>query len=279
MESHGTSRSIIQKHPNGQTTHLIVDDFTDPWKPSDTILIQHGFARHSAFWYHWVPVLSRQYRIVRRDARGHGLSSTPDHDYDLDTILDEIIDTIDQLGLEKVHFLGESTSGMLGEALAAKHPDRLHSLIICSSPSHLPQAALDIFAFGHKSWPDAMLELGSRGWAMALSSVPGTVDGSPEYARWWIDQVARSSAKGLSGYAKFLSTLDGRPFLSQIKVRTLILAPARSAATSLDEQKWIQSQIPGAELAVIDAKGHEIYVQEPEKCQDAILAFLNKQKS
>ena len=81
--------------------------------------------------YHWIPVLSSKYRVIRRDLRGHGYSSFPKkledgkweggYRYNLDTILDEIIDTLDQLGVDKVHFLGESTGGILGEILAAKY--------------------------------------------------------------------------------------------------------------------------------------------------------------
>lgn len=206
-------------HPNGQTTHYIEDNFTDPWKPCETILIQHGFARHAALWYHWIPVLARKYRVIRRDAHGHGFSSVPSssnssYAYTLDTIINEIVDTMDQLGLLKVHFWGESTSGMVGEAFAAKHPDRLHSLVVCSSPTWLPPQALKLFAFGHESWPSACRQLGSRGWGAAFSRIPGTISiPDPDYVRWWIEQVGISSGEGLAGYAQFLSTLDARPFL------------------------------------------------------------------
>jgi len=272
-------------HRNGQKTYYVDDDFTDPWKPHETILIQHGFARHSAFWYHWIPILSRHYRVIRRDTRGHGLSSYPqindssNYDYSLDAILEEIIDTMDQLGLEKVHFLGESTSGILGCALAAKYPSRLHSLITCSSPTHLPEAAQSLFAFGEKDWPTACLNFGSRGWAERLAKVPGTLSvPDPQYVEWWISQVAVSDGKGLAGYAKFLCGVDSRPYLKDIKVPTLILAPMRSAATTVEQQKEIQKQIEGCKLEVIDASGHEIYVQEPEACQKAVLNFLESLK-
>ena len=278
MSEFGPGKTIV--HPNGQTTHYIEDNFTDPWKPCETILIQHGFARHSAFWYHWIPVLSREYRVIRRDARGHGFSSYPaptsSYDYSLDTILDEITDTLDQLRLQKVHFLGESTSGMIGEALAARHPERLHSLIVCSSPTFLPPAALSMFAFGCPSWPVACRELGSRGWAEALSKVPGTVSiPDPEYISWWIEQVAVSDGEGLAGYAQFLSTLDARPFLKDIDVPMLILAPANSAATKLAEQEELQKQVKGAKIKVVNGRGHEIYVEMPEECQKSVLEFLD----
>jgi pimeloyl-ACP methyl ester carboxylesterase len=275
------SKSIMIEHSNGQTTHLIEDDYTDPWVKPETILIQAGFARHAAFWYHWVPSLARRFRVIRRDTRGHGKSSAPDqssgYEYTLDTILQEIVDTLDQLGLKRVHFLGESTSGMLGEALAAKYSERLHSLIICSSPTYLPPAALRLFSFGHPSWPDACRTLGSRGWAEELSKVPGTLSTSePHYKDWWLEQIEISSGEGLGGYAEFLSTLDARPFLSQISVPTLVLAPAHSAATTVDDQREISRQISASKLVVIEGLGHEIYVDKAEDCQHALLAFLDE---
>ena len=268
-------------HPNGQKTHYLDDDFSDPWKPKETVVIQHGFARHAAFWYHWIPVLSRQYRVIRRDARGHGHSSYPpfpnttSYDYSVETIVDEIIDTLDQLKLPKVHFIGESTSGILGCILAARYPDRLHSLTICSSPTFLPPAAQKLFAFGHSDWPTALLDLGSRGWGESLARMSGTVSvPDKEYIKWWVDEVAVSDSKGLAGYADLLCKVDCRDFLEDIKVPTLILAPMRSAATSVEEQKSIQARIPGAELELIDASGHEIYVEKPEACQVAFLRFV-----
>ncbi len=43
---------------NNYEMHYEVDDFTDPWKPAETVWIQHGFGRSSRFWYHWVPPLA-----------------------------------------------------------------------------------------------------------------------------------------------------------------------------------------------------------------------------
>ena len=264
-------------HPNGQTTYYVDDNFTDPWRPCETILIQHGFARHVDFWYHWVPVLSRKYRVIRRDARGHGKSSCPpkDYDYSVDTIISEIMDTLDQLGLQKVHYLGESTGGIFGEALAVKYPDRLHSLTICSSPMYLPQAAQDLLAFGHSSWPAACRELGSRGWAIAAASVLGT-DQIPDkaYVQWWVDQVAVPSGDALADHAELLAKVDARSLVADIKVPMLILAPANSKMTTVEDQRKLQEQVKGSKMVVVHGKGHEIYVDQPEECQRAFLDFL-----
>jgi pimeloyl-ACP methyl ester carboxylesterase len=273
-------------HPNGQRTHYILDDFTDPWKPRETILIQHGFGRHAAFWYHWIPILARKYRVVRRDLRGHGYSSYPSgakierYDYSLDSILGEVLDTLDQLGIEKVHFVGESTGGMLGEIFAARYPERLLSLTVCSTPTHLPPAALQLFAFDEKDWPTACRKLGSRDWAEALSRIPGTIPISDsEYLPWYLDQISISDGEGLAQYAEFLSTLDARPFLDKIKVPTLILSPTQSVAVKVEDMKKLVETIVGSKLVLIEGPGHEIYVTRAEKCQEAFLEFLGSLNS
>ena len=267
-------------HKSGQKTFYFDDNFANPWEPHETILIQHGFARHSAFWWKWIPVLSRTYRVIRRDARGHGYSSVPgkDYEYKIDTILDEIIDTLDQLGLEKVHFLGESTGGIWGEFLAARNPERLHSLAICSSPLYMPLAAQEMLAFGHQSWPEACRELGSRGWGEALANVVGA-DQMPDKAflEWWLNQIAVSSGEGLGDHAELLcnESFDARRIMNQIKIPMLVLTPANSKLVNLDEQKSLSHAVSGSQMEVIKGYGHEIYIDQAEQCQEKYLGFLS----
>lgn len=58
-----------------------VDDFTDPWKQPETVVLHHGNCKSTRFWYRWVPILARRYRVVRLDARGLGRSTVPPPGY------------------------------------------------------------------------------------------------------------------------------------------------------------------------------------------------------
>ena len=265
-------------HPNGQKSYYEIDDYTDPWKPSETILIQHGFARHLKFWYHWIPPLARHYRVVRRDARGHGNSSAPgkDYAYTADTILDEIADTLDQLGIQKVHYLGESTGGIFGEAFAAKYPDRVLSLTTISSPLSLPPDRQQSLAFGYESWPDACRKLGSRGWAEQLAKLLKTDEIEDlAFMKWWIDEVAVPSGDALGDHAELLAKIDAREFVGKVKCSMLILAPTNSSLATKEGQKELQGLVKGSKLVYVDGKGHEIYVDKGEECQKHYLEFLN----
>jgi pimeloyl-ACP methyl ester carboxylesterase len=224
----------------GQTTYYEDDCFADPFGPTpEVIILQPGYARSTAFWYHWVPPLASKYRVIRRDLRGHGRSSSPSrdtYDWSLDTMLAEIIDMLDQLKIDKVHFVGESTSGELGIALAVKYPQRLHSLITCSGPSHIPAELKQLLALGHETWPIAMRTLGSAGWARELAKRPGTGARKEEevYLDWWISEIGKSSSYGLEQYAIFLEELDVRKLLKDVKLPTLILAPTKSSAAPVE---------------------------------------------
>lgn len=247
-------------------------------------------------WYHWVPRLSRDFVVIRRDNRGHGKSSFPkrlspwsdqehnvyenDYQWNIETILEEIVDMLDQLGIEKLIFFGEATSGEVGHAFAAKHPSRVTALITCSSPTMLPPQAIQLFSVGESSWPEAVMKLGSRGWNEALSKNPGTLPTSrdPAYLEWLFSEAGKTPREGLAGYVIFLTKLTSRPFLKDIRCPYLILAPSNSAATPLSESNWIASQVPQAKVVIIQSPGHEIFTEAAEACIDATLAFLKECK-
>ena len=104
-----------------------LDDYTDPWRNAPYIVLQHGFARSSKFWYQWVPYLSRFYKVIRTDLRGLGRSSKA---FDLTTgftaanWVGDVEAILDHAGADSVHYCGESFGGILGMVLAATQPAR-----------------------------------------------------------------------------------------------------------------------------------------------------------
>ncbi|KAK9420124.1 putative AB hydrolase-1 domain-containing protein [Seiridium unicorne] len=283
-------------HPNGQVSHYHLDTFVDPWLPVEkkpVILLNHGCARTSEMWYGWVPRLARDFVVIRRDSRGHGKSSYPkrlspwsdqqnnkyegDYQWNITTMVEEIVDMLDQLGIDKVIFLGEATSGEVGHAFAATHPERTIVLITCSSPTYLPPAAIKMFSVGESSWPEAVIKHGSRGWNERLAKNPNTLPRDPEYLEWLLTEAGKTHKEGLAGYVIFLTHLTSRPFLHKIKCPYLILAPTNSAAVPLSESHWLSEQIPEAKMVEIEAPGHEIFAEATDKCIDAVLEFLHEQ--
>ncbi|NNL66851.1 MAG: alpha/beta fold hydrolase [Myxococcales bacterium] len=74
---------------------------------------------------------------------------TPDLPYGLDDMADDCVDLLDALALPRAHVLGVSMGGMVAQALAIRHPQRLHSLTsIMSSTGNpaLPPAKPEVMA-------------------------------------------------------------------------------------------------------------------------------------
>ena len=60
-----------------------------------------------------------------------------------------------------------------------------------------------------------------------------------------------------------------------MKAPALLLAPAESPVTPLTEQVMMRDKIPDARIAVIEGRGREIYVDDPEACVAALRKFLS----
>jgi len=276
---------------NGYVTYYEDDCFVEDWRPRQIVLIQHGFGRNCQFWRHWVPLLAGDYRVIRRDLRGHGGSTDPGDAYpwSFDSLVRDLGDFCDALKLDGVHFLGESTGGMLAIGLAATHPKNLRSITLCATPVTINAASQKFFAAGHASWQAALLEMGSEGWARWLLAQPGTAppedaarqeglpgprQGEPGRIDWSIKQFGRSSPHSLAAYSRVISTTDITPLLPQVRVPALLLAPTRSAATTIAEQERIAASLWQSELIEIDGAGHEIYIDRAKECVAALRDFL-----
>lgn len=125
------------------------------------LVLYHGFSAESTDWYEtgYVDALKDDFQLIVLDARGHGASDKP-HDEALYPIGRQYTDVpvlLDELGIERTHYMGYSMGGRVGYALGAFHPERLRSLIIGgigpfeSDRAHI-QRFIDLMRQGTAAW-------------------------------------------------------------------------------------------------------------------------------
>src|SRR5262249_15875163 len=82
-----------------------------------------------------IPELSKPFRVLRYDLRGHGGSGVPPGAYSFDRLGRDVIEMLDTLKIERAHFCGLSLGGFIGQWLGIHTPDRVDRLILCHTSS------------------------------------------------------------------------------------------------------------------------------------------------
>ena len=101
------------------------------------VLLIHGSGPGVSAWANWrltIPDLAKQYRVIAPDMAGFGFSERqPDAVYNMDNWVAQAVGLLDALGIDKASVVGNSFGGALALALAIRHPERVHKLVLMGS--------------------------------------------------------------------------------------------------------------------------------------------------
>lgn len=272
---------------DGAEINYYLDDFVEPWiEEKDTIFMNHGCAETSKMFIPMVPLLARRYRVVRIDERGMGESPLPPGGYKASSerFVEDVLNVIDQLGIEKIHFVGGSSGGMIGMYFALSHPSRLKSLILLQTPYRVapfPGEKGDVrqrYRLGEKDIGTAILKYGLAEWqrrvpgyqCLDLSKVDSKVQ------EWYYNDRTRNPKEASAGRYNWAYDVDLSDRLAEIKVPTLIITSVGgSYQTPLEMSRFMEQQIPNAKLALIDGGfSQAVNLVVPDRCAEAVLEFL-----
>jgi 3-oxoadipate enol-lactonase len=247
-----------------------VDDFTDPWKKPETIVLHHGNCKSSRFWYAWVPILARHYRVVRLDARGLGRSTVPPLGYkwSLKGFAQDLKLLLDHLNLDKVHLVGETVGGTISMQFATDYPERVRSITVCSSP----------FRFTDPYYLDSARKAEKEGvLAWARESMKRRLDASkvgPDFVEWYANEMGKTSLRVVVETHDALVGNDLSDVLRRIKVPTLLLSAENRPGYTQGYVREMEQLIAGSKLVVFPGTFGFVHHSQPEKCAEAVLAFL-----
>jgi pimeloyl-ACP methyl ester carboxylesterase len=252
--------------------HYVVDDYTDPWREPETILMCHGNAESGRSWYGWVPQLARRYRVVRPDMRGFG-DSTPmprDFPWTLDRICDDTIALMDALGAKRFHVVAAKIGGTIARHFAARHADRVSTLTVAGTPA--PRRNM-----GPR--PEVIEEFEKKGIAhWARRSMAGRLGSRfpPEGTQWWIEFMGRTAVSTQVGFFPKIADADITDALPKIRCPTLVITTEGSGLGSVEEVRAWQRMIPRSELLVLPGDSYHVAASDAEACARATLDFIER---
>lgn len=258
--------------------HYTVDDYTDPWQDRPYLILQHGNGRAGRFWYSWVPYLSRHYRVVRPDARGLGQSPAGfdlESGITLDKLVGDLVALIATLGGRPVHFCGESMGGILGIALAARHPELVRTLTLVATPVFISDRMKAQYSMGHASRVDAMKEMGRDAWLKATNrSTRFPPDSDPGLLDWYEAEFAKSDYDVQLAYSRLVNGANAASFLSAIRAPVLGLYPTDGPITSAEQEAMLLEKLPGMTMVHLPTRYHMVHHIAPATCATELLHFV-----
>lgn len=275
--------------PGGQIYYRIVS----AEKSGIPLLVLHGGPGAPHGYLESLSELATDRPVIFYDQLGCGRSSVPDDCsyFTLEHFVDEVGQIRKQLGLDRVHLLGQSWGTMVAAEYAFQHPSGLLSLILAN-----PCLSAERWLEDARAYRELLPE--SISSVLDLHESRGTTD-SAEYQKAtqeyyqhhvcriepWPDALQRSFDNislpvytTLWGPNEFTATGKLRDFdctdrLPLIKVPTLFLCGRFDGAAPATTQ-WYQSLVAGAELVVFEESSHMPHLEEPDKFRDVVSKFL-----
>jgi len=244
------------------------DDFTDPWKRPDSVLLLHAAMGSSRRYYGWVPHLARDWRVVRLDLHGHGSSQVPPSEQPLllERLVADVAELLDHLGLDSAHVVGNSAGGYLGQQLAMTMPERVKSLLLFGSTPGLKQSQAP-------SWIPRIREKGLRGFLAETIRDRLPQDADPGLVVWFLDEAAKNDPDYIGKFVLLMASYDWSGEVQKIRCPTLVVIPGAETVGTVANYDPFR-RLGDVEFRVYEGLPHNICDAVPDRCAADVRDFL-----
>lgn len=250
-------------------------------RDAEPLILIHGFGASLHTWEAWAKVLERDYRVIRLDLPGAGLSPPdPTNDYTDARVISLLLQLMKQSGLGSATLIGNSIGGRIAWSLAAKHPDKVTKLVLVAPDGFASPG----FQYGVKTEAPAIFHASKYflpRWAVRPNLAAAYAD--PE----------NLSEETLDRYHKFLLATGNRgalierleqtvltdpvPRLKMINAPVLLLWGEKDGLIPLSNAQDYLDVLPNARLVVVPNSGHLPMEETPEASLVPVLEFLGKE--
>jgi pimeloyl-ACP methyl ester carboxylesterase len=230
------------------------------------ILLIHGSTNTGqADWAAIAPRLAAAgHHVVVPDCRGHGRSENPEMTYSFTELAADTAGLVRALGFERAHVIGHSNGGNVALVTLMEHPEAVDTCIPQAANAYVSpdlverQPALfdpDRVARESPDWVNSMIalhgpNLGPDYWRDLLRLTVHAIITEPNYTPADLARVRR-------------------PVLVIQGENDRVNAPARHA-------EFIAGHIPGAELWLAPATGHNVHFERPGEWVARVLDFIQR---
>jgi pimeloyl-ACP methyl ester carboxylesterase len=232
-------------------------------------------------WFRILPLLVREYKVIAFDNRGAGRSDKPDIPYTMEMMADDIAGLLDAIGIEAAHTFGVSMGGMIAQNYALRHPDKIISLMLgctrCGGTHGIPADSEARGALNPELIEYLSPEERTRATLPFIYSRE-FIDNSPDVIETLIEIIEENPVDPIA-YTHQMEAANGHDTydrLPEIRIPTLVIAGDVDRLIPVENSRIIASRIPGAELAMLEGKGHGFYTEAPDDTCRILIDFMRR---
>lgn len=250
----------------------------------EPLVLLNGIAMTAVSWDAVAKPLAKRFRVIRCDFRGQLMTPAAPPD-ELRGHADDVAALLDHLGVDSAHLVGTSFGGVVGTLVAARHPDRVRSLVTIASADGFDEEMADEVARWRAACV-ASLEGPDRGH---LSDILEPVVYSPAWVaahraeraqrREQIQALPDQWFKGLISLLDSSHSLRLSEELDRVRCRTLVIAAELDGFVPLDRARGLAEAINGASFKVIEGAGHAVVVEKPRRIVELCVEFMMERRS
>ena len=250
--------------------------------PADApvVILLHGFGGSLETWEPWAVVLSKQYRVVRFDLPGFGLTGPdPSGDYTDARTVRLLAALMDALGVQKASLIGNSLGGKIAWNFAVEYPGRVEKLVLISPDGFASPG----FEYGVKPKLPAVMRLLPytlprfmlrMNLAVAYADPKRLSDAT--LTRYQDMMLAPGDRQAMLERMVQVMLVPPGPELAKITAPTLILWGERDGMIPFSNSADYVRDIPGARLVALPGLGHVPFEEDPAGSLPPVLAFLRE---
>ena len=244
-----------------------------PW-----ITLAHSLACDTAMWDGQADLLSKKYRVLRYDARGHGQTTATSGPYTLAQLADDAHGLFLHLGITRTHWMGISMGGMIGQTYALEHPDIITSMVLADTTSRrAPNADVmwgERIAMAQNQGMDALLEGTLARWFTA-----GFIARQPKVVARIASGILATPVNGFCGCCAAISKIDTLDRLHEITCPVLVMVGEEDHGTPPAMARQMHDNLPNSQLVLIKDAAHIANIEQPEVFNRTLMAFMAEQSA
>lgn len=254
---------------NGIEINCVIEG-EGPW-----VTMSHSLACNLSMWDPQMQLLTKNYKVLRFDTRGHGASSAPGGTYTLEQMADDVHGLFAELGIRRTHWVGLSMGGMIGETYALKYPGVFQSMVLADTTSRRPPNAEQMWGdrvrMAREKGMDALVE-----GTLARWFTEPYIKAQPEVMKRIGGNIRDTPVAGFAGSCEAIAKIDVLDRLKEIDCPALVIVGEHDHGTPPEMARQIQANLRGSELLIIPSAAHLSNVEQPEIFNKALAGFLGK---